>query len=219
MAPAATATTAESEAPAPPPAPEFKPQMLLAPLVIFGLRYLKVDLSDYVQELRIAFGLVVVLNLLASLVIYRRAQSAADADTRVVVKEKVPGKPTVSKEMTYREYDSSQVMKKVQSSFVGLAITGFIHYKWGNATPLLLQALMIPLNAIQDPLFEIHILGKEAVGKLKRPFATHPNPLEELMGGGSSQDTGEEAAKAKETKIEAAPKSAARRGKKDKKQD
>ena len=65
---------------------------------------------------------------------------------------------------------------------LALCITSGIHYKWGNAMPLALQSIMIPMNLMDEPLFRIHILGQDAVGKLQRPFKAPDSPFAALMG-------------------------------------
>merc|ERR1719159_463786 len=55
-------------------------------------------------------------------------------------------------------------------------ILGGMHYKWAYVMPLVLQALVMPLQVLESPLFAIHMRGKEAKGGLKRPFPA-PNPF------------------------------------------
>jgi len=166
-------------------ATEIKPLMFLAPALMLAIRYFKVDVNQYVVELRVAFGCVVLLNFLSMFFIYMKAQANPEGATKVTVKEKKPGQKTAEeKTMTFREYDLEQLQKKVFGAGMSLMISCGIHYKWGNATPLLLQCVMIPVNAVQDPLFKLHVLGANPEGKLKRPFPTPPNAMEELMNGG-----------------------------------
>ena len=63
-----------------------------------------------------------------------------------------------------------------------------IHYKWGSPMPLLLQSVMQPINITDEPLFQIYVLGKEAVGKLQRPFKI-ANPLADMLGAGETDAT------------------------------
>ena len=64
-----------------------------------------------------------------------------------------------------------------------ICIVSFINYKWGSPMPLLFQCVMQPMALFEQPLFQIHILGKEAKDDLARPFKAPANPLQEMMGG------------------------------------
>uniref|UniRef100_A0A7S2SW02 Inorganic phosphate transporter n=1 Tax=Rhizochromulina marina TaxID=1034831 RepID=A0A7S2SW02_9STRA len=184
-----------------PAQPEIQPLMFLAPALMLAIRYFKVDVNQYVVELRIAFGCAVVLNFLSMFFIFMKAQANAEGATQVTVKDKKPGQRTAEeKTMTFREYDLQHLQNKVFGAGMSLLISCGIHYKWGNATPLLLQAIMIPVNAVQDPLFKLHILGAKPEGKLKRPFPKAPNALEELMTGGEEEATKEGAVEKKRSR-------------------
>ena len=63
-----------------------------------------------------------------------------------------------------------------------------MHYKWGSPMPLLFQCIMQPMNLLDDPLVQIHLLGKKPEGKLERPFKAPPNPLADLLGGDKAAD-------------------------------
>jgi hypothetical protein len=191
------------EAPAP---PEMKVSAFLAPACMIGIKYFGIDLQVYVDELRIAFGVVVVLKFLVILYIYLQSQKAADAAPVAVVEKGLDGKET-KKTMSVKEYDSSQAVKSAGQALMALCITSGIHYKWGNPTPLFFQCLMGPIGMLDDSLFRIHVLGEKAEGKLERPFKPPASPFAELMGGGAETPAIEE--KKSETK----------RGKKDKKSD
>ena len=49
-------------------------------------------------------------------------------------------------------------MKKVKSAGFGLMITCGIHYKWGNAAPLLFQSVMMPMGLLDDNLFKVCVV-------------------------------------------------------------
>lgn len=201
--PAAEVEAKEAKAPATPEQPEIKPTMFVAPAAMMALRYFKIDLTVYVNELRVAFGVFILLKLLVLAYTYFKSQANADATPVEVVEKGMDGvtKRTV---MTAKEYDAAEIKKAFSSSLFGLAITCGVHYKWGNPTPLLFQCVMGPMGFFDDKEFLIHVLGKKAEGKLARPFKAPPNPLAELMG----------APAAAEPAAEAPP-----RGKKDKKND
>lgn len=198
--------------PAQPAQPEMKPTMFVVPAVMLGMRYFKIDLTGHVQELRIAFGFVVILKCLCTLYIYLVSQKSTDSAI-VEVSEKGMDGIEKTKKMTVAEYDASVITKSLGSTAFGTLITCGIHYKWGNPTPLLIQCVMGPMNVYEEPLFQIHVLGCKAEGKLARPFKAPPNPMEELMGGGKSAET--PAVPIAASSIDESEK----RGKKDKKND
>jgi hypothetical protein len=173
---------------------------------MLALRYFKVDLTVFVNELRIAFGCVVLLKFLVLGYLYLASGKSA-AKGNVVVVEKAADGTETKKAQTVQEYDCAQVVKAVGQAGFALCLTTGIHYKWGNPTPLLFQCLMTPMGLYDDPLFKIHVLGHAAEGKLERPFKAAPSPFAELLGGGKTEEPA--AVEAKDAK----------RGKKDKKSD
>lgn len=60
-----------------------------------------------------------------------------------------------------------------------------MHLQFKFDEPLLLQAVMLPMQSISAPVVRIHLWGHPAVGPLKRPFP-EPNPLAALLGGGDA---------------------------------
>lgn len=172
----------EAATPEAPAAPEMNPKMFLMPALMMGVKYLKLDLNLYKTELRIAFACAVLFKYAVIYFVYLTSQKAAEAGP-VTVKEKKPMDGTEEeKTMTTREYDAKQIMSSFKSSLFGLCITCGIHYKWGNASPLLFQSIMLPMGLFDDALFKIHILGNEAVGKLTRPFKAPESPFAALGG-------------------------------------
>ncbi len=51
-----------------------------------------------------------------------------------------------------------------------------MHIKFKFDEPLLLQAIMLPMQTVSAPIVRVHLWGHPAVGNLKRPFP-EPNPL------------------------------------------
>mmetsp|Transcript_22977 Transcript_22977/g.41061 ORF Transcript_22977/g.41061 Transcript_22977/m.41061 type:complete len:187 (+) Transcript_22977:46-606(+) len=167
---------ATPEAPA---APEMNPKMFVVPALMMGVKYLKLDLNLYKTELRIAFAMAVLFKYAVIYYVYLTSQKAAEAGP-VTVKEKKMDGTEEEKTMTTREYDAQQIMTNFKSGLFGLCITCGIHYKWGNASPLLFQSIMLPMGLLDDNLFKIHILQNAAVGKLARPFKAPESPFAAL---------------------------------------
>eukprot|EP00959_Pyramimonas_sp_CCMP1952_P093453 1955896-Pyramimonas_sp.AAC.1 len=65
---------------------------------------------------------------------------------------------------------------------LSVVISGGIHYKWGMVHPLLIQAVLQPMNALGDPLAQIWLMGSDDTkGSTKRPFAVDKPPCESPM--------------------------------------
>jgi len=188
--------------------PELKMTTFIAPACMLALRYFKVDLSIYLNELRVAFACMVVTKFLVIGYIYFCSKSNKQKGSVIVTEKGVDGAEK-KKTMTISEYDVSQTIKSLGQAALALCITCGIHYKWGNPTPLLFQCLMGPIGIFDDALFRIYVLGNPAEGKLERPFKPPPSPFQELMGGDASDSTEKKVADAKDQK----------HGKKDKKKD
>ena len=169
------------------------------------LRYFAIDLTVYLQELRISFCCMALLKFLVLGYLWLASGKSKEKGAVEVAEKAMDGTET-KKTQTIQEYDQAQVVKAVGQAGFALCLTCGIHYKWGNPTPLLFQCLMTPMGLYDDPIFKIHVLGQAAEGKLTRPFKAAPSPLAELMGGGKTEETAVEAKDAK-------------RGKKDKKTD
>mmetsp|Transcript_66328 Transcript_66328/g.130025 ORF Transcript_66328/g.130025 Transcript_66328/m.130025 type:complete len:215 (+) Transcript_66328:59-703(+) len=191
-------------------APEIKVTTFLAPAAMLGIKYFGIDLTEYRDNLRIAFGVVVLLKFIVIFFIYMKSQQSIDLKPVVVTEKGSDGKET-KKTMTVKEYDASQAIKSAGQALFALCITCGIHYKWGNPTPLFFQCLMGPIGMLDDSLFRIHVLGSKAEGKLERPFKPAPSPFQDLIGGGAEPQA-EEATS--ETKV-----AERKRGKKEKKSD
>ena len=50
---------------------------------------------------------------------------------------------------------------------------------------------MLPMGLLDDNLFKIHVMGKEAVGKLARPFKPPESPFAALAGDKAAEPAAE----------------------------
>ncbi|KAK9464970.1 inorganic phosphate transporter Pho88 [Lipomyces arxii] len=71
---------------------------------------------------------------------------------------------------TVKEYDLQQVTTAIRSSFMGIAILLFMHFRLGYTNPLVMQSVLPIKSAFEQKIIQIHVMGKPAVGDLKRPF-------------------------------------------------
>ncbi|KAK9460675.1 inorganic phosphate transporter Pho88 [Lipomyces oligophaga] len=76
---------------------------------------------------------------------------------------------------TVKEYDNNQVSSAMRSSFFGIAILVFMHFKMGYTNPLVLQSILPIKSLFEQKIVQIHVLGKAASGDLKRPFKAAPS--------------------------------------------
>ena len=173
----------------PPPAPELSPKMLVVPCLMMAVKFLKLDFAPYVEQLRIGFGCACALTLGVHFLVKSIAAGKADA-TEITVTTTNPMKPgeKETKTWTICNYDQAEALKKVKSGLVSVCMVSAMHYKWGSPMPLLFQCIMQPMNLLDDPLVQIHLLGKKPEGKLERPFKAPPNPLADLLGGDKAAD-------------------------------
>ena len=176
--------------------PEINLKMVMVPAMMLGLRFLKLDLSEYVNLLRVTYLLSTLFTTGVYVYLMQLARRSPSKETVDVI-DKVPGDASKRRTLTIGDYDAEEAFKKIKSAAVAVCVVSFIHYKWGSPMPLLLQSFMQPFNLTDDPLVNIHIFKKPADGKFKRPFKV-ANPLADLLegGGGSSEDD----AAAKKTK-------------------
>ncbi|KAK7203403.1 inorganic phosphate transport protein PHO88 [Myxozyma melibiosi] len=71
---------------------------------------------------------------------------------------------------TIKEYDLLQVTTALRSSLFGIAVLLFMHFKLGYTNPLVMQSILPLKSLFEQKIVQIHLLGKPAVGDLKRPF-------------------------------------------------
>lgn len=140
----------------------------------------KFDLEEggYLVPARIAYVVVQIICIGTWCMVYMTIQKMEDDG----VKLKIPEVKTMGQvakpacEQTKVEYDTSKWKEMMQQLCMGFLIVGGMHYKWGYTMPLVMQVVMTPLQLFENPLLQIHVFGKAAVGDLKRPFPT-PNPF------------------------------------------
>ena len=83
---------------------------------------------------------------------------------------------------TVQAYDAEQVRAQFKTQMMGVAMMGFMHLYLKYTNPLLVQSIIPFKGALESNLFKVYILGKPAVGDLKRPWKA-AGPMG--MGGGS----------------------------------
>jgi len=73
---------------------------------------------------------------------------------------------------TVRDYDLTETSKGLRSVYTGVAMMGVMHFYFNFTQPLFIQALMGLKNLYDAKIVQIYLMGKPAVGDMKRPFKT-----------------------------------------------
>jgi hypothetical protein len=73
---------------------------------------------------------------------------------------------------TVQEYDTTQLKSGIKAAFMGIGMMGVMHLYFGYTQPLIVQSIMPIKNVIESKVAKVHLLGKEPVGDLKRPWKT-----------------------------------------------
>mmetsp|Transcript_39080 Transcript_39080/g.74866 ORF Transcript_39080/g.74866 Transcript_39080/m.74866 type:complete len:236 (+) Transcript_39080:114-821(+) len=176
----ASASVAE-DTPSEPEAPQINFKMFCIPLLMLGINKAGIDLTteDNKLYIQIAFGVAQVVTLLGYLLVLALVKMKADTTNTLVVEERKMGTGEMEKKtLTFCEYDQKQVWSKLGTMAMGVAITGGVYYKWAYIQPLLIQAVLQPLNYFTDPLFLVVVMGADATkGSNKRPWKTDKPPM------------------------------------------
>lgn len=153
------------------PAPKLDFKMLVLPAVMFFSK--KIDFKDpqIVQYVQIAFTTVLVL--LMSVYLFAKQKIEAKKDTKkiwVPPKPKPqlpfglgpapePVEPKDYEETTYMAYEQKLVQELIQSALMSAAISFFMSYQFKVHMSLLMQAIMMPLNAFDAVILKKVFLG------------------------------------------------------------
>jgi len=150
----------------------------LLPLAVgLGLQQVNIEELGLLIPIRVAYAAVQIAVLATFGIVYTRVKKSEDKTVVHVPAETQFGqeiKPATS--MPTCEYDMSQLMKLVQQTAIQGLMTSLMHFQWGYLFPLAIQVVMGPISALDQPIVQIYVFGREAVGDLKRPFPA-PSPF------------------------------------------
>lgn len=169
--------TKEAAAPPEPPNPmsSMKMSQILPMLCMFALQKFDLEALGYVHHVEVSYVVIQVLCGGALYFIYMKIQEQPDGGGKI----KIPAVTSMGKEITPaceqtpKEYDMSKFKEDLKKAVIGPVILGFIYYKWRSLLPLVMQALMAPMQMYESPLFQIYLLGKTGI---TRPFPAE-NPF------------------------------------------
>ena len=144
--------------------------------VIFGIRYLPFDEDQNLLFGRGLYAAKLIITFLVAALVYLKIQATAYKPTDVVKEHEDAG--AVVPQMTYADYDRSQVMKFLKAQIMPTAITLFIHYKFSYVQPLYIQFVLSMISLYDWQLFQIYVLKRDATENkaLRRPFEVAKAP-------------------------------------------
>eukprot|EP00924_Labyrinthula_sp_SR-Ha-C_P016941 maker-scaffold_6-snap-gene-19.52-mRNA-1 protein AED:0.33 eAED:0.33 QI:121/1/1/1/1/1/5/25/224 len=168
----------------------FKNTRFLMALFIFAFKAF-VDLDDEgtFQLVSLACSLVFFLLIATQGFIYYQSKfgSSKRETTFYLTKSQLHpdeyGLDPLTKEkkfqITFAEYDVVRFWDQFQKLSIALTVGLGVYLYWSAVTPLVFMAISQPMTLYTNPLFQIHVLGKDAVDdrKLKRPWKTATMPI------------------------------------------
>ena len=177
----------EEELPKP---PQLKPKMFIAPIVLMGSKRLGIDWNDEDTKLKIrmAFTISVMVCYLVIFYMYkqvkRKEKKLSEDTVEVTAKDPYNNGEEKKETLTYYEHDLREVKKAGTSQAFGFLMTSVLHFYFKLNPPIVLQTIMLPLNMMETPAFQVHVLEKDgsANKKLQRPWMPEekPNPFADL---------------------------------------
>jgi len=88
--------------------------------------------------------------------------------------------------ITVHKYDIDQVKALFKNQGMGILMMAVMHLYFKYTNPLLIQSILPLKSAFEANEVKIHILGKPAIGELKRPFKAAQG-LMSAFGGAAAQ--------------------------------
>ena len=177
----------EEELPRP---PQLKPKMFIAPIVLMGSKRLGIDWNDEdtKMKIRMAFTISVTVCYLVIFYMYkqvkRKEKKLSEDTVEVTAKDPYNNGEEKKETLTYYEHDLREVKKAGTSQAFGFLMTSVLHFYFKLTPPIVLQTIMLPLNMMETPAFQVHVLEKDgsANKKLQRPWMPEekPNPFADL---------------------------------------
>ena len=177
----------EEELPKP---PQLKPKMFIAPIVLMGSKRLGIDWNDEDTKLKIRMAFTISVTVCYLVIFYmykqvKRNEKKLSEDTvEVTAKDPYNNGEEKKETLTYYEHDLREVKKAGTSQAFGFLMTSVLHFYFKLNPPIVLQTIMLPLNMMETPAFQVHVLEKDgsANKKLQRPWMPEekPNPFADL---------------------------------------
>ena len=114
----------------------------------------------------------------------RKEKKLSEDTVEVTAKDPYNNGEEKKETLTYYEHDLREVKKAGTSQAFGFLMTSVLHFYFKLNPPIVLQTIMLPLNMMETPAFQVHVLEKDgsANKKLQRPWMPEekPNPFADL---------------------------------------
>jgi len=150
-------------------------QQILSLCAVMMLR--NVDLTGYVTEIRIAYGVSQIICLIIWCLVFLRVKEIPAGGEKIKIPALVQFGNEVkpSKEASVQEHDMESWKEEMQKIGLGLVIVSGIHFYWEALVPLVLQSVMIPVGVFGHSLFKCHMLkmGVNRPFKSSQPFTSN----------------------------------------------
>eukprot|EP00747_Dinoflagellata_sp_TGD_P181240 gnl/TRDRNA2_/TRDRNA2_34949_c0_seq1.p1 gnl/TRDRNA2_/TRDRNA2_34949_c0~~gnl/TRDRNA2_/TRDRNA2_34949_c0_seq1.p1 ORF type:complete len:230 (-),score=45.79 gnl/TRDRNA2_/TRDRNA2_34949_c0_seq1:51-740(-) len=163
----------------------FKLSQAIPIVVMTGLGRFNIEQLGYRRHVEIGYVVLQLLCFCVLYFIYDRIHNMKEDGITVKVPEEtqVTGMVSPAKELTTKEYDTDKLKRTFWQQVVVFIIVGGIYYKWDVFIPIVIQALMTPVQLYESPLTQIHLLGRVQ----NRPFGSPP-PTEEAGAAEEKKD-------------------------------
>ncbi|KAI8825279.1 inorganic phosphate transporter Pho88 [Fimicolochytrium jonesii] len=167
-------------------------------IVVFGLMQVankfELDKEENTPYLRAAYLGMQIISVIVWGLIYSKVVAANDQTPLVYTEAANALDPsnTTTIRTTVKDYDIKKIIEQLRSQAIAAAILGLMHFKFGYLRPLLLQSILGFKALYSTQLVQIHLLGKQPVAELVRPWKA-ANPFGETV-----KPTTEKEIKAKE---------------------
>lgn len=150
-------------------------QQILSLCAVMALR--NVDLTGYVTEIRIAYGVSQFICLVIWCLVFLRVKEIPEGGEKIKIPAVVQFGNEIkpSKEASVQEHDMDSWKEEMQKIGLGLVIVSGIHCYWETLVPLVLQSVMIPFGVFGHKLFKCHMLKMDVERPFKstQPFASN----------------------------------------------
>lgn len=173
-----------------PKPPQLKPKMFIAPIVLMGSKRLGIDWNDEETKTKIRMAFTISVTLCYVVIFYmykqvkRKEKKLSEDTVEVTAKDPYNNGEEKKETLTYFEHDLREVKKAGTSQAFGFLMTSVLHFYFKLNPPIVLQSIMLPLNMMETPAFQVHVLGKDGSSnkKLQRPWMPEekPNPFADL---------------------------------------
>ncbi|CAG8619888.1 3015_t:CDS:2, partial [Cetraspora pellucida] len=86
--------------------------------------------------------------------------------------KRLTDEPPKHVETNNRDYDLGKLQELLKQTIIGIIFMMILHLWFEFTQPLFIQSILPLKTTYENPIVQIHLLGKPAEGDLKRPFKT-----------------------------------------------